>query len=246
VSENGVYLQKGHLQNGVPIMIWDFQVPHFKTKPHQQLLCFFPHFANGTEVDAIRQADILCPMSILASQNFSGWRYRESQTHLNLIPGTTRHVLRVLQIRFVQVLLAKKGAPFHETSPMLYDITSVAHLVPSRPNPWSKKHPWASRGVHSSMLSPIAIRYQIGNARTQLSCHEFTSSPCVVDGYRQQKPRPVLWSPGWEEWWRCGGRRSWGSSQSFSTSSSVQPCNGQQGPQLRQVVLDWGGYPLVN
>merc|ERR1712151_1184014 len=25
-----------------------------------------------------------------------------------------------------QVLLAKKGAPFHETSPMLYDITAVA------------------------------------------------------------------------------------------------------------------------
>ena len=24
-----------------------------------------------------------------------------------------------------QVLLAKRGAPFHETSPMLYDITSV-------------------------------------------------------------------------------------------------------------------------
>lgn len=25
----------------------------------------------------------------------------------------------------MQVLLAKRGAPFHETSPMLYDITSV-------------------------------------------------------------------------------------------------------------------------
>ena len=50
-----------------------------------------------------------------------------------------------LQMRFVQVLLAKKGAPFHETSPMLYDITSVSDLVRSGSQS-VKREASASRG----------------------------------------------------------------------------------------------------
>ena len=135
--------------------------------------------SHGTEVDAIRQAELYPPGTSWRHRVFQNGAIGNSKLYLNLIESTIVDICRLFMcIRWDLSRFCWRRKELHSMRHRRCCMISLqSHTQSSRPDPWSEKYPWA--GVMSTALCCLQLPQG-----TRLATHarSWAVTSCVAPG----------------------------------------------------------------